>query len=227
MDSSVKTPIELELIALDAILPMTDTFLGMNLCNTMQEAHLLARELSRFLVIKAHDGDPDFQHFLPSESVDRAWFALTKKQPKKYYQLCEALCGNIIGHIPPNGDCFFEITQEKVRYEATLTRYLELFGHVAPENLWPRGFVSATKMAKKNTHAEMMTNDPIPAIVNMQIKIYGAQCNTVTLDVKSNDTISDVKLKILDQEGIPKDQQHFYYEGEKLEDGRTLSDYNF
>jgi hypothetical protein len=60
MDSSVKTPIELELIALDAILPMTDTFLGMNLCNTMQEAHLLARELSRFLVIKAHDGDPDF-----------------------------------------------------------------------------------------------------------------------------------------------------------------------
>ena len=60
MNNSVKTPIELELIALGVILPMTDVFLGMNLCNTKQKAHLLARELSRFLAIKAHDGDLNF-----------------------------------------------------------------------------------------------------------------------------------------------------------------------
>jgi hypothetical protein len=60
MDSSVKTAIELEFIALGVILPMSDIFLGMNLCNTKQEAHLLARELSRFLAIKAHDGDLNF-----------------------------------------------------------------------------------------------------------------------------------------------------------------------
>ena len=53
----MKTAIELEFIALGVILPMTDVFLGMNLCNTKQEAHLLARELSRFLAIKAHEGD--------------------------------------------------------------------------------------------------------------------------------------------------------------------------
>jgi hypothetical protein len=60
MVDSVKTPIELEFIALGVILPMTDIFLGMNLCNTKQEAHRLASELSRFLAIKAHDGDLNF-----------------------------------------------------------------------------------------------------------------------------------------------------------------------
>ena len=60
MDSSVKTATELEFIALGVILPMSDIFLGMNLCSTKQETHLLARELSRFLAIKAHDGDLNF-----------------------------------------------------------------------------------------------------------------------------------------------------------------------
>ena len=60
MDISEKTAAELEFIALGVILPMSDVFLGMNLCNTKQEAHLLARELSRFLAIKAHDGDLNF-----------------------------------------------------------------------------------------------------------------------------------------------------------------------
>ena len=57
MDNSVKTAIELEFIALGVILPMADIFLGMKLCNTKQEAHLLARELSRYLAIKSHDRD--------------------------------------------------------------------------------------------------------------------------------------------------------------------------
>ncbi len=46
------------------------------------------------------------------------------------------------------------------------------------------------------THDQMMPNVPIPAIGTVQIKIYGTKCNTLTLDVNSNDTIYDVKLKI-------------------------------
>ena len=60
MVDSVKTATELEFIAQGVIHPMTDIFLGMNLCNTKQEAHHLAREISRFLAIKAHDGDLNF-----------------------------------------------------------------------------------------------------------------------------------------------------------------------
>lgn len=60
---------------------------------------------------------------------------------------------------------------------------------------------------------------------NMLIFVKNLAGKVITLDVESSDTIETVKEKVQKKEGIPQDQQCLFWNGWRLEDGRTLGYY--
>jgi ubiquitin-large subunit ribosomal protein L40e len=60
----------------------------------------------------------------------------------------------------------------------------------------------------------------------MQIIVTTLTGKRIVLEVESSDTIKDVKVKIHDTEGFLVNKQIIIFDGKRIEDGRTLSDYN-
>jgi len=76
----------------------------------------------------------------------------------------------------------------------------------------------------------IMKNETLILLLNLRgdVPIFVKPMNQrpITLDVMLLEYIKDIKVMIQIKEGIPPDQQRLFFDGETLEDDRTLADYN-
>ena len=60
----------------------------------------------------------------------------------------------------------------------------------------------------------------------MEIFVKTQTGKTITIEVEPTDSIEAVKEKIFEKEGILPENQRLFFNGEQLDEGKTLSDYN-
>ena len=104
---------------------------------------------------------------------------------------------------------------DKFASDPTITEYLR------PTRLHVRAQLE--RRCQKKAHGDLKE---LEEGIAFQIFIRNLQGRTLTIVVRKEDSVQDLKENIQDKEGVPPNEQRIIYGAKQLQDDRTLSDYD-
>ena len=145
----------------------------------------------------------------PSTLVDSVWHAQMLR-PSAYINFCQSLFGKIIDH---DMAVYKSSDNEKLkRRRRTLTVYKMVFNEEPNPLIWEENVVS-----QPSSHVILRPKlKPIGKGLQ-SIRIEYSSGKSFNLAFKATDTMEDLKRKIQSQEGIPVDEQAFYFRGQSCQ----------
>ena len=163
----------------------------------------------KFLAIKVLTGDTACpQQLSPSPLVDQVWH-LHLQHPGLYVAACRKIGEGIdlIDHNPSNAEDDPYGYKKLERLERTKIAYKLLFGTEAPTEFWSW---SALK----------------PGAGGGQIFVRDLTGKALTFEVRFDEKIAELKMKIQYRQGIPAGSQRLIFLGRQLDNSLSLLDYN-
>jgi hypothetical protein len=184
--------------------------------------------LQCFLALKIWLHDTDATILSPPYKVDELWHEMVLHT--KLYRSFQEYMEITIDH-DSNGKSEDAAShmQRQQRYEVTKSLWIKMYGRRSwdlvqeDEEEEELGEVVGREVHDAVAVAVPLTVDS-DVMIRLSIKTYAGIMFSV--NVLRSSTMEDVKAAIEDEKGIPRDEQRLNFAGMRLEDGRTLSEYN-
>lgn len=182
----------------------------------------LCVDYHKFLILLADQNNNAAELKLsPPYWIDQIWHNHLLDN-ESYMTVSITICGYVLYHYPENSFLANTKTYD-LRYNATIKLFTEKFGPV--NNLiW----IKSNQEIKGEKIIAEPVNVPqqISNTETIRIFIKKLSGSTITIDIKNNATILELKTKIDEKEGISPQMQRLTWAGKQLENINTLHDYN-
>tara|TARA_R100001163_G_C5065676_1_gene203688 strand:- start:996 stop:1667 length:672 start_codon:yes stop_codon:yes gene_type:complete len=180
------------------------------------------KEYCRFLALKAITDDGNSMKLSPSPQLDQIWHYHLISTAS--YQKTMKILGTMIHHDPRKADDSIEV--KECRYKATFKEYLDNFGEsFVSRSMWPIFYPGSKRDLERKKKIKELKEFSKNSGEQLAIFVRGLNGKSGVFYLNPDTTIDELKM-LMHEEDIFPINPRLVFCGRRLEDDKTLKDYN-